>query len=172
MDEFVRLGAQAIIVPAMDVEQWGSREHELNARMARVRSAEYGVEIFRVTSSGVSQLTDVSGRERERRFEHDRGDEADQHRPVWPGVGADAANEGAVDGLTAPCVLVFEDLETIVTDQNRSYFLNELDGFAANEGVVIAAGEGGKWKAAIQTMATPRKASMASKRGVAGMARV
>lgn len=66
MDDFVRLGAQALVIPAMDVEQWGRREHELNARMARVRSAEYGLEIFRVTSSGISQLTDSFGRERER----------------------------------------------------------------------------------------------------------
>ncbi len=40
---------------------------------------------------------------------------------------------------TAPCVLVFEDLETIVTDQNRSYFLNELDGFQSNSGILTLA---------------------------------
>lgn len=39
----------------------------------------------------------------------------------------------------APCVLVFEDLETIVTDQNRSYFLNELDGFQSNHGILTLA---------------------------------
>lgn len=40
---------------------------------------------------------------------------------------------------TAPCILVLEDLDSLVTDQNRSFFLNELDGFAANEGVVTIA---------------------------------
>jgi len=39
----------------------------------------------------------------------------------------------------APCLLVFEDLESIVTDDNRSFFLNELDGFAENTGVVVLA---------------------------------
>jgi hypothetical protein len=39
----------------------------------------------------------------------------------------------------APCILVFEDLESIVTPLNRSYFLNELDGFAMNTGIVVVA---------------------------------
>ena len=39
----------------------------------------------------------------------------------------------------APCVLVFEDLETIVTDENRSFFLNELDGFHKNSGILTLA---------------------------------
>jgi SpoVK/Ycf46/Vps4 family AAA+-type ATPase len=40
---------------------------------------------------------------------------------------------------TTPCVLVLEDLDSLVTDTNRSFFLNELDGFAANTGVVVVA---------------------------------
>lgn len=40
---------------------------------------------------------------------------------------------------TAPCILVMEDLDSLVTDHNRSFFLNELDGFATNEGVVVLA---------------------------------
>lgn len=40
---------------------------------------------------------------------------------------------------TAPCILVLEDLDSLITDHNRSFFLNELDGFAANEGVVTVA---------------------------------
>ncbi len=39
----------------------------------------------------------------------------------------------------APCLMVFEDLETIVTDDNRSFFLNELDGFTENNGVAVLA---------------------------------
>jgi AAA+ superfamily predicted ATPase len=39
----------------------------------------------------------------------------------------------------APCVLVLEDLDSIVNDDNRSFFLNELDGFAENRGVATIA---------------------------------
>ncbi|KAL8377491.1 hypothetical protein RB595_008256 [Gaeumannomyces hyphopodioides] len=37
----------------------------------------------------------------------------------------------------APCYLVFEDLDTIVSDNARSYFLNEIDGLKANDGIFI-----------------------------------
>jgi transitional endoplasmic reticulum ATPase len=37
----------------------------------------------------------------------------------------------------APCYLVFEDLDTIVTDQVRSYFLNEVDGLKDNDGIFM-----------------------------------
>jgi ATPase family associated with various cellular activities (AAA) len=40
---------------------------------------------------------------------------------------------------TAPCVLVLEDLDSLLTPQNRSFFLNELDGFASNIGIVTLA---------------------------------
>lgn len=40
---------------------------------------------------------------------------------------------------TAPCVLVLEDLDSLLTPQNRSYFLNELDGFATNGGILTLA---------------------------------
>jgi len=40
---------------------------------------------------------------------------------------------------TAPCILVLEDLDSLLTPQNRSFFLNELDGFAANIGIVTLA---------------------------------
>lgn len=61
-DRLVRLGAEALIVPTMDLTEWGRHEHELHARVAKVRAAEYGVPIFRVASSGISQLVDRSGR--------------------------------------------------------------------------------------------------------------
>lgn len=38
---------------------------------------------------------------------------------------------------TAPCLLVFEDLDSIVSDQVRSYFLNEVDGIKKNDGILI-----------------------------------
>ena len=40
---------------------------------------------------------------------------------------------------TAPCVLVLEDLDSLITSENRSFFLNELDGFASNIGIVTLA---------------------------------
>ncbi len=39
----------------------------------------------------------------------------------------------------APCLLILEDLDSLVDDENRSFFLNELDGFAANDGIVTIA---------------------------------
>lgn len=38
---------------------------------------------------------------------------------------------------TAPCYLIFEDLDSIVTDRVRSYFLNEVDGLKANDGIFM-----------------------------------
>ena len=60
-DELVRQGAQLIICPTMDVESWGRHQHELHSRVAPVRAAEYGVPIFRVASSGISQAVTGGG---------------------------------------------------------------------------------------------------------------
>ncbi|KAI0014802.1 P-loop containing nucleoside triphosphate hydrolase protein [Xylariomycetidae sp. FL0641] len=37
----------------------------------------------------------------------------------------------------APCYLVFEDLDSLVGDRARSYFLNEVDGLQANDGIFM-----------------------------------
>jgi apolipoprotein N-acyltransferase len=60
-DELVRQGAQLLIVPTMDVETWGRHQHELHSRVAPVRAAEYGIPIFRLASSGISQAVTVTG---------------------------------------------------------------------------------------------------------------
>lgn len=39
----------------------------------------------------------------------------------------------------APCILAFEDLDGLVHEDNRTVFLNELDGFQNNEGLLIIA---------------------------------
>ena len=39
----------------------------------------------------------------------------------------------------APCIVVLEDLDSMIDQKNRSFFLNELDGFQANKGVVVLA---------------------------------
>ncbi|KAJ3019531.1 hypothetical protein HKX48_002008 [Thoreauomyces humboldtii] len=38
-----------------------------------------------------------------------------------------------------PSLLIFEDLDSLITKDNRSFFLNEVDGLAANTGIVILA---------------------------------
>ncbi|KAK5109065.1 hypothetical protein LTR62_007521 [Meristemomyces frigidus] len=38
---------------------------------------------------------------------------------------------------TAPCYLVFEDLDSIVSDNVRSYFLNAVDGIQKNDGILM-----------------------------------
>jgi MoxR-like ATPase len=40
---------------------------------------------------------------------------------------------------TTPCLLVLEDLDSTIDAKSRSFFLNEMDGFAANTGIVVLA---------------------------------
>ena len=61
-DELVRQGAEGLIVPTMDAASWGLHEHLLHARIAPARGAEYGIPIFRVCSSGISELVSGYGR--------------------------------------------------------------------------------------------------------------
>ena len=61
-DELVRQGAQLLIVPSMDVEEWGKHEHILHSRVASVRASEYRIPIFRVASSGISQAVLSDGK--------------------------------------------------------------------------------------------------------------
>ncbi len=61
IDRLVKQGAQMIIVPTMDVIDWGERQHQLHALVAPVRATEYGVPIFRLASSGISQAVDSHG---------------------------------------------------------------------------------------------------------------
>lgn len=37
----------------------------------------------------------------------------------------------------APCMLVLEDLDSLVTSNTRSYFLNEVDGLSSNDGILM-----------------------------------
>jgi transitional endoplasmic reticulum ATPase len=39
----------------------------------------------------------------------------------------------------APCLLILEDIDTLVTEKLRSYFFNELDGLENNNGIMIIA---------------------------------
>src|SRR5262249_50595212 len=40
---------------------------------------------------------------------------------------------------TAPCLLILEDLDALIKPTNRSFLLNELDGFAENTGLCVLA---------------------------------
>ena len=60
-DRLVKQGAQLLIVPTMDVEDWGRHQHELHTRVATVRAAEHGIQIFRLASSGISQAVSWNG---------------------------------------------------------------------------------------------------------------
>jgi SpoVK/Ycf46/Vps4 family AAA+-type ATPase len=41
--------------------------------------------------------------------------------------------------MQTPCLVIFEDLDSMIDNQNRAFFLNELDGFQSNTGVVVLA---------------------------------
>ena len=60
-DELVRQGARALVIPAMDRENWGAAEHVLSARLGATRAAEYGLPVFRLASSGISQIIQGDG---------------------------------------------------------------------------------------------------------------
>jgi transitional endoplasmic reticulum ATPase len=38
-----------------------------------------------------------------------------------------------------PCLLIFEDLDSLITQETRSYFLNEVDGLESNDGILVIA---------------------------------
>jgi apolipoprotein N-acyltransferase len=61
VDRLARLGAQAVISPAMDAEHWGAYQHELHRRITRIRAAEYRLPIMRLASSGISQIVNRDG---------------------------------------------------------------------------------------------------------------
>lgn len=54
-------------------------------------------------------------------------------------------SEGAVRDVfeearrQTPCILILEDLDSLVTKANRSFFLNQLDGFTENSGILTLA---------------------------------
>ncbi|KAG8882632.1 hypothetical protein FRB97_007978 [Tulasnella sp. 331] len=37
----------------------------------------------------------------------------------------------------APCLMVLEDLDSLINDRNRSFFLNEMDGLSGNDGLLL-----------------------------------
>ena len=61
VDGLIRKGVSMIIVPTLDELHWGQSQHQLHARIAPMRSAEYGAPIVRVGACGISQAVDSEG---------------------------------------------------------------------------------------------------------------
>lgn len=59
--------------------------------------------------------------------------------PGHPFAGAGIAMVFQRARRIAPCIVVLEDLDSLVRDDNRAYFLNELDGFEQNDGILVLA---------------------------------
>lgn len=38
---------------------------------------------------------------------------------------------------SSPCVIILEDLDSLINDKNRSFFLNQLDGIGGNDGLLV-----------------------------------
>ena len=57
----------------------------------------------------------------------------------WKGEEASMADVFDKARQLAPCVLVLEDLDSLINDKNRSFFLNQLDGLQSNDGLFIIA---------------------------------
>jgi predicted amidohydrolase len=56
VDRLVRMGAQLLVVPTMDAEEWGAYEHKLHLRVVSARAQEHGLPVVRLASSGISQI--------------------------------------------------------------------------------------------------------------------
>lgn len=37
----------------------------------------------------------------------------------------------------SPCVIILEDLDSLINNSNRSFFLNQLDGLEGNDGLLV-----------------------------------
>jgi len=55
----------------------------------------------------------------------------------WQGEEAAMAEVFNKARQESPCVIIFEDLDSLITDKNRSFFLNELDGLEGNDGLLV-----------------------------------
>ncbi len=57
-----KLGAELFVVPAMERREWGSKEARQHAGIAKFRAIENRCWLFRVSTSGISQVVDAKGR--------------------------------------------------------------------------------------------------------------
>lgn len=59
------------------------------------------------------------------------------HYQGWKGEEGAMADVFDQARTTAPSCLVLEDLDSLINDRNRSFFLNQLDGLEGNHGLLI-----------------------------------
>ena len=57
----VERGAEFLVFPTMDALHWGELQHEQHAAMTSIRAVETGRTVFRVATSGISQLVYPNG---------------------------------------------------------------------------------------------------------------
>ncbi|KAG6821559.1 hypothetical protein H0H93_000068 [Arthromyces matolae] len=57
----------------------------------------------------------------------------------WKGEEASMADVFGHARKLSPCLLILEDLDSLINDQNRSFFLNQLDGLSGNDGLLVIA---------------------------------
>lgn len=60
-------------------------------------------------------------------------------RSGWKGDEGGIADVFEKARQMSPCVVIFEDLDSLINDGNRSFFLNQLDGIEGNDGLLIIA---------------------------------
>lgn len=55
----------------------------------------------------------------------------------WMGEEASMASVFGKARQLAPCVIILEDLDSLINDGNRSFFLNQVDGIEDNDGLLL-----------------------------------
>ncbi|KAG8928704.1 hypothetical protein FRC02_006579 [Tulasnella sp. 418] len=55
----------------------------------------------------------------------------------WAGEEAAMQEVFGMARRMSPCIVIFEDLDSLINDRNRSFFLNEIDGLQNNDGLLI-----------------------------------
>ncbi|KIK04665.1 hypothetical protein K443DRAFT_675683 [Laccaria amethystina LaAM-08-1] len=55
----------------------------------------------------------------------------------WQGEEAAMAEVFNKARQLSPCVMILEDLDSLINDKNRSFFLNQLDGIVGNDGLLV-----------------------------------
>ncbi|KAF8917862.1 P-loop containing nucleoside triphosphate hydrolase protein [Mucidula mucida] len=55
----------------------------------------------------------------------------------WMGEEGSMAEVFSKARQLSPCVLILEDLDSLINDSNRSFFLNQLDGLEGNDGLLV-----------------------------------
>lgn len=55
----------------------------------------------------------------------------------WKGEEASMADVFDKARQVSPCVVILEDLDSLINPSNRSFFLNQIDGLENNDGLLV-----------------------------------